>query len=602
MSMTTAVTRKAALWSGFLAGALAVAPGLVLAQNGAWSTAGGGSWPVTGNWTGGTVANGADSTATFSQDIAAGVTYTVTLDGARTLGNVSMTDSGAGTAGFWSLNDGSGGPLTLAVTSGTPSLSVATNNFSSVLATLAGTQGIVKNSAGTLFLGGNNTYTGITRVAAGTLELLTADAFGATGAGNETIVASGARARIGGNFITNEDFSIAGAGISGAINFGSSQTGVTVSATIGGQVTLTANARIDSATGSQGTFEGGSGITLDLAANSGTFAGGGTTRVNRPIVGTGAVISNGSGVLTLAAANTYTGSTAIMNNGRIELGAGGTAGSLSTSSAIYLHTASATFLVNQSDTVTQGVDFSGAAITSGAAGTGNLTQAGSGTTVLTAANAYTGATSVNAGALFINGNQTAAVGPVSVAAGALLGGSGTTGGAVSIAAGGIVAPGAGGVGTLTASSTFSLGSTSIMNFELNPANATVGGGINDLIAGVTNLTLDGSLNVTGAGDWTAVADFTTWRLFSYSGVLTDNVLSLGTMPTLGAGQSFAIDTATPGQVNLVAVPEPAAASLLAGLAVGVGLLARRHRRSRHRCPAGAEPHQRGVAGETNCSA
>jgi fibronectin-binding autotransporter adhesin len=138
-----------------------------------------------------------------------------------------------------------------------------------------------------------------------------------------------------------------------------------------------------------------------------------------------------------------------------------------------------------------------------------------------------------------------------------------------------VAPGSG-VGTLTVSNAFTLADTSILNFELSPANNAVGGGINDLITGVSNLALDGVLNVSGAGDWTTVADFTTWRLFNYSGALTNNLLALGTMPTLGSGQSFQIDTSTPGQVNLIAVPEPSTLALLSGLAV-VGFFARRQR-------------------------
>ncbi len=72
-------------------------------------------------------------------------------------------------------------------------------------------------------------------------------------------------------------------------------------------------------------------------------------------------------------------------------------------------------------------------------GTGNaatLTKNGTGTWVLTNANAYTGATSVSAGKLFINGDQTAASGAVSVASGATLGGTGTIGGSATIADGG----------------------------------------------------------------------------------------------------------------------------------------------------------------------
>ena len=132
-----------------------------------------------------------------------------------------------------------------------------------------------------------------------------------------------------------------------------------------------------------------------------------------------------------------------------------------------------------------------------------------------------------------------------------------------------------GAGTLTVNNSFTLADTSILDFELNPTDFTVGGGINDLITGVTNLTLDGVLNISGAGDWTTIADNTSWRLFDYSGSLTNNALSIGTAPTLATGQSFQIDTATPGQVNLVIVPEPGTLAL-AGL--GIAAAAWRARR------------------------
>jgi len=59
-------------------------------------------------------------------------------------------------------------------------------------------------------------------------------------------------------------------------------------------------------------------------------------------------------------------------------------------------------------------------------------------------------------------------------------------------------------------------------------------------------------------------------LFTYTGTLTDNGLTLGT----GFPKAAGIDTSVEGQINLILVPEPASALLLA-LA---GLAALRRRR------------------------
>jgi fibronectin-binding autotransporter adhesin len=219
--------------------------------------------------------------------------------------------------------------------------------------------------------------------------------------------------------------------------------------------------------------------------------------------------------------------------------------------------------------------FSGVIANGGTEGTLGITKVGAGTLTLSGSNTYLGATSVEAGRLTINGSLANTA--VSVAAAAVLGGSGTIGGPVSILGGGIVAPGTS-PGTLTVNNSFTLADTSILDFELIATDTTVGGGINDLITGVTNLTLDGILNISGSGDWTTVANNTSWRLFDYSGVLTDNTLTLGFTPTLADGMSFQIDTATLGQVNLVVVPEPSTA-LVAVVGVAVAALRWRRRRA-----------------------
>ncbi len=107
----------------------------------------------------------------------------------------------------------------------------------------------------------------------------------------------------------------------------------------------------------------------------------------------GTLTKNGTGILTLNNANTYTGSTTI-NGGTLSLGGGGTSGSLSLASAITV-ASGATFAVNQSDTVIQGTDFGAIG------GAGGFAQNGAGTTVLNLLNTFTGLVSITNGNLAI---------------------------------------------------------------------------------------------------------------------------------------------------------------------------------------------------------
>lgn len=113
-----------------------------------------------------------------------------------------------------------------------------------------------------------------------------------------------------------------------------------------------------------------------------------------------------------------------------------------------------------------------------------LTKNGDGTWILTGANAYTGATSVTAGKLFINGDQTAANGNVSVSANATLGGSGIIGGNTTIAANGRLE--------------FTLGATAASHDKLELA-----AGRTFILSGASTLTL-ASTGVSAPGDYTLV--------------------------------------------------------------------------------------------------
>ena len=149
---------------------------------------------------------------------------------------------------------------------------------------------------------------------------------------------------------------------------------------------------------------------------------------------------------------------------------------------------------------------------------------------------------MNAGTLLVNGTlgNTA----VSVALGSRLGGIGTISGTVTIGSGATLAPGLS-PGTLTVGS-LNLLAGAILDYEL-ATPGVVGGGVNDLVVVTNDLTLDGTLNVTGLPGFGSGS----YRLIDYGASLLDNHLSFGLMPV---GYAYQIQTTVPGQVNLAVSP------------------------------------------------
>lgn len=308
-------------------------------------------------------------------------------------------------------------------------------------------------------------------------------------------------------------------------------------------------------------------------------------------------------------AKSYTGNT-IVTGGLLDMSADNMLPFGTGKGDLYVGTG-AQLVLNNSNTQINGLnDYSGGAgtVTKGGSNTRNLTlgngdaggifsgdmtftggnssiiKTGAGTQSLGGNVSVVGPIAVNAGRLNLNGVVT---GGVLVGASGTLGGTGTinpvgtaTNGNQLVQINGAVAPGTS-PGTLTINGPVAFGSAAILNYELNGGNTAVGGGVNDLITAVTNLTLDGVLNVseTVSGSFATAADGSTWRLINYSGTLTDNTLELGTVPTLPAGRMLVIDTASAGQVNLrLIVPEPANWILVgAMLAIASAVIRRRIR-------------------------
>lgn len=127
----------------------------------------------------------------------------------------------------------------------------------------------------------------------------------------------------------------------------------------------------------------------------------------------------------------------------------------------------------------------------GTGGTAVLTKDGQATMVLSASGNVANQTIINGGTLQVDGSLS---GPVTVNSTGFLGGSGTVLGAVAAASGGGVAPGSGGIGTLTLNSTLALDPAAVVRMEINRTNAQTG----DLLV-ASAVPLNGTLEVVNVG-------------------------------------------------------------------------------------------------------
>lgn len=205
-----------------------------------------------------------------------------------------------------------------------------------------------------------------------------------------------------------------------------------------------------------------------------------------------------------------------------------------------------------------------------------VTKSGLGTLSWTAANDLTGAVNVTGGTLLINANQSAATGAVTVAAAGRLGGTGTIGGATAIS--GILAPGNGGIGTLSVANDVTWNGGQNWLFELGAAGASIGSpgtsdllsitGVNEFIKGTgSSWTFD--FGGTGEQGWYRLAE---WTGGSTGFVATD--FTATGLSGANTGEFFIENSA----LYIKVVPEPATWALAAlGLACGSWGLRRRRR-------------------------
>lgn len=517
--------------------------GTIQGGNGTWQGSGG---TANDNWTTATGTPNAPWT-TAAIAIFGGAAGTVTVDNDAVTGNVTAS-------GMQFLTNGyliQGETITLVPNSANPGQSViivgdgtlaGAGITATISAALAGNTQLVKADLGTLILSGANSYTGGTAINGGVLQIANDGNLGQAGTAlsfnggtlRNTAAIVTARAVTlnagGGTFDTQADLTLSSL-VTGAGAL--TKTGTAI-------LTLSSdNNYAGGTTISAGTLQLGTGVGGSAAGSiTGNVLNNGTLAFNRSndylfagtITGSGAVTQIGTGTTTLTADNTYSGGTTI-SAGALQLGNGGTTGSI-TGDVVN----DSVLIFNRSNEYT----FAGVI-----SGTGDVTKRGTGTTILTGTNTYAGETTVEAGTLLVNGDQSGATGDTNVDSGATLGGIGIIGGDVTIANGGTLSPGPEGTvpGTLTINGNLVLNATSNLNVNFGQANV-VGGQFNDHIVVQGSLTLDGTLNVTETPGGNFGPGI--YRVISYDANdgFTDNGLTFN-------NPNFAVQTSIAGQVNLV---------------------------------------------------
>jgi autotransporter-associated beta strand protein len=360
-------------------------------------------------WDGGASDNNWTSNTNWTSDIGPGfIGDSVTFSGTTQLTpNMSTNYSLTGltfdnTAGAFIIGSSSGSTLTngsggivnnstatetlnvpVVVSAAQTFLAAAGNLTLNANASLSGNTLTVDGSANTAIGGVISGTAGIAKNGSGTLLLSAANTYGNNGA-SDTAVNVGMLA-------IGNDLALG----SSRLNIGNAGT---VQSADSSAHTITNNLNFGSGAGGIVIFGGTGNLKLTGAANNGTdkilTVYNPQTELSGAMSGASGRTVAGTGILILSAANTYSSFTTINSGAKLQLGNGSTNGSLATNSTIDVE---GTLIFNRSDTLVQGSQFSGAPITGG----GSIVQAGSGTTTLNAANAYSGSTTVNNGELFI---------------------------------------------------------------------------------------------------------------------------------------------------------------------------------------------------------
>jgi autotransporter-associated beta strand protein len=368
----------------------------VFAVDKIWTGATNTTWGTNGNWTGNAPAAG--DNAVFNSTFA----NQPNLAGNTSAGGIWMT----GSIGQNVTVSASSGTLTLQsnTINGTAGLGILVDNANAFSLTinaplsLGGAQTWRNNSGNLLTIGAggvnlNNKALTVDGTGNTTVSGVMSGAGGLTKSGNGTLVLSGTNTYTSGTTINGGIVCI-----NSAASLGNTSGGVTLNA-----------ATIEVSAGFSTTRV----YTLGNAASTIQVDPSQTFTISSVMGGAGTLNKTGTGTLVLSGANTFSGGTAV-NGGTLNLGSSGalnSSGTISFGGGTLQYSASNTtdyssrFSTAASqaysiDTNSQNVTLATALTSSG----GSLTKFDSGTLTLSAANTYTGGTTLSAGTLKLSGS------------------------------------------------------------------------------------------------------------------------------------------------------------------------------------------------------
>ena len=308
---------------------------------------------------------------------------------------------------------------------------------------ISGAGALTKAGSGTLTLSAANTYTGDTTISAGTLTVsgTLADTTDVINSGTydvdatdtiQSLSGSGAVELASGITLTTGDSGddtvsgiISGSGSltkagSGTLTFSANNTYTGDTTISAGTLKLTGTLANTTDVINSGTYDVDATDTIQSLSGSGavelasgitlTTGDSGDDTISGIVSGDGSLTKAGTGTLTLSANNTYTGdttisagkliisgvlsnSTDVINSGVYDVDTTDTIQSLSGSGTVELASGITLTTGDSGDDTVSGI----------ISGDGSLTKAGSGTLTLSAANTYTGDTTISAGKLTVSG-------------------------------------------------------------------------------------------------------------------------------------------------------------------------------------------------------